>query len=112
MYADLLGGGALCLALIRPPVLASSLGKDAVSIGLSTGVPVMVWCRDPATAAAFESRLRPFLDRYGAVGLREFVQHLRRDSVRYADPVGAHITLIWDLQDDRVLPVNRFRAPA
>ncbi len=112
LYADLLGAGTPCLALIRPPVLASSLGKDAVSIGLSTGVPVMVWCRDPATAAAFESRMRPFLDRYGTVGLREFVQHLRRDSVRHADPVGAHITLIWDPQDDRVLPVNRFQAPA
>lgn len=112
LYADLVGGGAPCLALIRPPVLASSLGKDAVSIGLSTGVPVMVWCRDAATAAAFESRVRPFLDRYGTAGLQQFVQRLRRESVRYADPVGAHITLIWDPQDDRVLPVNRFHAPA
>jgi hypothetical protein len=111
LYADLVGGGAPCLALIRPPALASSLGRDAVSIGLSTGVPVMVWCRDSATAAAFESRVRPFLDRYGIAGLQQFVQRLRRESVRYADPVGAHITLIWDPQDDRVLPVNRFQAP-
>jgi hypothetical protein len=72
----------------------------------------MVWCRDAATAAAFESRVRPFLDRYGIAGLQQFVQRLRRESVRYADPVGAHITLIWDPQDDRVLPVNRFQAPA
>jgi hypothetical protein len=113
LYADLVIDGAACLALIRPPELASSLGgRDAVSIGLAAGVPVMVWCRDPGSASSFDSRLRAFLDRRGIMGLPDFVLDLRRDSVRSADPVGAHITLIWDPQDDSVLPVNRFQAPA
>jgi hypothetical protein len=111
LYADLVSGEALCLALLRPPVLANALGKDAVSIGLTAGLPVLVWCRDHDVAAPFAGRVRDFLDQHGIRGLPDYVRELRRDCVRVADPLGAHITLVWDPEGERVRPVNRFQAP-
>ena len=81
---------------------ASSLGGDAVSAGIRAGVPVIIWCRDKASAATFQNRLRAFLSLHRVADLPEFVQNLRRESLQVGDPVGSHITLIWDLEDDPV----------
>jgi hypothetical protein len=113
LFADLVADGAPCLALARPPRLAEALGSDAVSVGVLTGVPVMVWCRDEASAGSFTVLLRDYFARYDVAGLPNHIQRLRRDFARFGDPApGAHITLIWDLEDDPVSPVIRHRAPA
>jgi hypothetical protein len=111
LFGDLIHG-APCLALVRPPLQAHALGRDAVSIGIMTGVPVIVWCRDEASARSFTSQLRVQTQQRGVIHLPDIVQQLRTDSVRHRDPVGAHITLIWDLEDEPTLPGLRHQAPA
>lgn len=112
LFGDLLGDGAPCLALIRPPQLPRSLGSDAVSIGIRTGVPAIIWCRDEAYAEAFATRLRAQIEEHGLEKLPELVQEQRTNSARIADRVGSNITLMWDLADEPTVPVHHYRAPA
>jgi vWA-MoxR associated protein C-terminal domain/vWA-MoxR associated protein middle region 0/Effector-associated domain 2/Trypsin-like peptidase domain len=111
LIRDLVGDGAACLAFVRPPVLASSLGDDAVSIAIRTGVPVIVWCRDEASAGSFVARLRAYLDQEGVADLPSLVRQMRTESVRSPDRGGAHITLVWDLEDEPTAPVIQHQAP-
>jgi hypothetical protein len=111
LFRDLVGNGAACLAFVRPPVLASSLGDDAVSIAIRTGVPVIVWCRDEASTGSFVARLRAYLDQEGVADLPSLVRQMRTESVRSPDRVGAHITLVWDLEDEPTAPVIQHQAP-
>jgi hypothetical protein len=111
LYYDLASEGSPCLILTRPPVPTRSLGRDAVSIGIRTGVPVIVWCRDEANAASLTARLRAHFAQSDVTDLPILVQRLRTDNVRFGDPVGAHITLVWDLADQPVGPVVRHQAP-
>jgi hypothetical protein len=113
LFADLVAGGAQCLALVRPPQPAQSLGNDAVSVGVWTGVPVMVWCRDESSATSFTALLRDYFERHDLTSLPSHIQRMRRDFVRFGDPAaGAHITLVWDLEDEPISPAIRYRAPA
>ncbi len=111
LYFDLLDERVPCLALTRPPRLAREMGSDAISAGISAGVPVIVWCRADAHAALFTARLRADLDQRGGADLPVLVHRLRRDCVRFGDPTGAHITLIWDPADQPTGLVVRHQAP-
>jgi hypothetical protein len=111
LYFDLLDEDSPCLALTRPPRPARKMGRDAISVGISTGVPVIVWCRDDAHAAPFTARLRAGLDQRSGADLPVLVQRLRRDCVRFGDPTGAHITLIWDPADHPTGLAVRHQAP-
>ena len=106
LYIDLFPDGEPCLGLIRPPSLSTAPGNDAVSIGIRTGVPAMIWCRDETVSGAFVSLIREYLTEHGLLELPRFILQLRRESVRTGDPVGANITLIWDLAD-RPAPATR-----
>jgi hypothetical protein len=111
LFYDLVGDGSACLVLTRPPVSTRSLGRDAVSIAIRTGVPVIVWCRDEANAGSFTARLRAYLAESNVAELPDLVQRLRTDNVRFGEPTGAHITLIWDLADQHTGLVIRHQAP-
>ncbi len=111
LFYDLVGDGAPCLALLNPPVLPPILGKDAISIAIQTGVPVIVWCRNTASAASFERRLRAFLNSNDPIDLPNFIHQLRKDCVRFRDPTGDFITLMWDLADEPVGLATRLQAP-
>ena len=112
LFGEIVSGGAQCLALVRPPQLPLRLGSDAVSIGLRTGVPAIIWCRDEAYAEAFATRLRAQIEEHGVERLPELVQEQRTNSARIADRVGSNITLMWDLADEPTAPVHFYRAPA
>jgi hypothetical protein len=99
LYTDLIPDGGSCLGLLRPPRLPKVPGNDAVSIGIRTGVPAMIWCRDETNSPSFVSRLRDYLARHSLQELPGFILELRRESVRTGDPVGANITLVWDPAD-------------
>ncbi len=99
LYIDLVPDGEPCLGLLRPPRLPLVPGNDAVSIGIRTGVPAMIWCRDETISPSFASRVSDYLARHGLPELPGFILELRRESVRTGDPVGANITLVWDLAD-------------
>lgn len=99
LYIDLIPDGEPCLGLLRPPPLPPVPGNDAVSIGIRTGVPAMIWCRDHAISPSFVSCMQDYLIRHGLPELPGFVLQLRREAVRTGDPVGSNITLIWDLAD-------------
>jgi hypothetical protein len=109
LYIDLLPDGEPCLGLLRSPQLPPVPGNDAVSIGIRTGVPAMIWCRDDTISTSFSSRMRDYLARNGLPELPGFILQLRRESVRTGDPVGANITLVWDLAD-RLAPAARHRS--
>jgi hypothetical protein len=99
LYVDLFPDGEPCLGLTRPPRLPLVPGNDAVSIGIRTGVPAMIWCRDETISASLVSLVRDYVARQGLLELPDFILQLRRESVRTGDAVGANITLVWDLAD-------------
>jgi len=114
LYADLAPTGRSCLALRRPPALGQELGNDAVSIGLWTGVPVMIWCRDANAAESFERRLSDYLANHSVADLPKFVQELREGADRPGgndDQLSGNITLIWDLADQPTSYSMRLREP-
>ncbi len=112
LYNDLTDERVLCLALTRPPKLPRWLGRDAVSIGIATGVPVIIWCRDESHAVYLTARLHSHFAQQNIAELPGLVQQLREAYVRSADPpVGAHVTLIWDVADRPSGLVTRHRAP-
>jgi NTP-dependent ternary conflict system VMAP-like protein/trypsin-like peptidase/effector-associated domain 2 (EAD2)-containing protein len=98
-----------CLALEQPPVLGHSLGGDAISSGIRTGVPVMIWCRDAAGAQSFAAELRRHLGHSDVLEMPDLVQEMRLQS---SFPAGEHITLVWDLEDEPTSLVTRYQAPA
>jgi hypothetical protein len=107
LYIDLIPDGEPCLGLLRPPPLPPVPGNDAVSIGIRTGVPAMIWCRDHAISPSFVSRVQDYLIRHGLPELPGFVLQLRREAVRTGDPMGSNITLIWDLADRLALAARQ-----
>ena len=113
LFQELIDEDTPCLVLARTPSTTRSLGNDPVSVGIRTGVPVIIWCRDEANLGAFTARLRAYLahNNNNAVGLRGFVRQLRTDNVRFGDPTGAHITLIWDPADGPASTTIRHQAP-
>jgi hypothetical protein len=110
LYVDLFPDGEPCLGLIRPPSLPTAPGNDAVSIGIRTGVPAMIWCRDETISGPFVSLIDRYLAEHGLPELPRFILQLRRESVRTGEPVGANITLVWDLADRPVPATQRSRS--
>lgn len=109
LYADLALGGEPCLGLLQPPQLPPVPGKDAVSIGIRAGVPAMIWCREASISQSFVSSLREHLARHRVPELPGLILQLRRESARNDDPVGANITLVWDLSDGSVIANRQTR---
>jgi hypothetical protein len=99
LYVDLFPDGEPCLGLLQPPQLPPVPGNDAISIGIRTGVPAMIWCRDGTISPSFVSRVHDYLAQHGLPELPGFILQLRRESARTDDPLGSNITLIWDLVD-------------
>ena len=99
LYAELIPGGEPCLVLLHPPQLPPVPGSDAVSIGIRAGVPAMIWCRESSISQSFVSSLGEHLARHRVPELPGLILELRRESVRTDDPIGANITLVWDLSD-------------
>jgi hypothetical protein len=99
LYVDLFPDGEPCLGLLQPPQLPPMPGNDAISIGIRTGVPAMIWCRDETISPSFVSRVHDYLAQHGLPELPSFILQLRRESARTDDPVGSNITLVWDLAD-------------
>ena len=110
LYIDLFPDGEPCLGLRRPPRLSPVPGNDAVSIGMRTGVPAMIWCRDETVSPSFVSRVQDYLAQHGLLELPGFILQLRRESARTGDPVGSNITLIWDLEDRLVLAARHSKS--
>lgn len=112
LFGQLLGGGAPCLALQRPPpTLGRTLGSDAVSTAISAGVPVMVWCRDGGSTRSFAARLRSHLAQQGVLDLPALVQQIRSEFIAGEDPAGEHVTLVWDLEDEPTSLATRYQPP-
>ena len=113
LFQELIDEDTPCLVLTRTPTTTRSLGNDPLSVGIRTGVPVIIWCRDEANIGAFTARLRAYLAQHNnnAAGLRGFVRQLRTDNVRFGDLPGAHITLIWDPADGPASTTIRHQAP-
>ena len=113
LFQELIDEDISCLILTRPPARILKFGKDPISIGIRTGVPVIVWCRSEADAGAFAGRLRTYLSEKNdnAADLRGFVRQMRRENVRYGTPPGSNITLIWDPADMPPTTTTRLQAP-
>ena len=112
LFNELFRGGAECLALEHPPVLSRSLGGDVVSSGIRAGVPVILWCRDAASAQSFTAQLRNHLGQRDVPEVPDLVQQMRSDFLQSSFPAGEHITLVWDLEDEPTSLVTRYQAPA
>lgn len=112
LFNELFRGGAPCLALEQPPVLSRSLGGDAVSAGIRAGVPVIIWCRDKASAGSFAAQLGAHLGQQSVLDVPALVQRMRSDFVTSSFPPGGHITLVWDLADEPTSLVTLYQAPS
>jgi vWA-MoxR associated protein C-terminal domain len=112
LFGELFRGGAPCLALEQPPMLGRSLGGDAVSAGIRAGVPVIIWCRDQASAGTFAAQLGTHLGQQGVLDVPAFVQRMRSDFVTSSFPPGEHITLVWDLADEPTSLATLYQAPS
>ncbi len=100
-------------AVGEPPEPSATLGEDAFSAALLAGIPVMVWCRDPEHAQAFETWITQTLTQHGVNDLPEQTRRLRLQSESDSQPHGRHVTLLWD-DADRVpdhLRRHPLRAP-
>lgn len=95
-----------CLALGYPPV-AGGLGRDEVSIGLSAGLPIMVWCRQEYERAVLEAELTELLSSRGLLELPELVKSRRSVGVTSSsahvgtsqqteEPIGHQLGLLYD----------------
>jgi S1-C subfamily serine protease len=113
LFQELIDEDIPCLVLTRPPATIRKLGNDPVSIGIRTGVPVIIWCRNEASVGAFAERLHTYLaeNNGNAADLRSFVRQMRTENVRYSTPPGSHITLIWDPADMPSITTTRHQAP-
>jgi vWA-MoxR associated protein C-terminal domain/Trypsin-like peptidase domain/vWA-MoxR associated protein middle region 0/Effector-associated domain 2 len=112
LFPQLFLEGAPCLVLEEPPLLGHSIGGDAVSSGIRAGVPVIIWCRDAASAQSFAAQLRRRLRQQDALELPTLVRQMRSDFFRSSFPAGEHITLVWDLEDEPTSLITRYQAPA
>jgi len=112
LFSQLFNGGAPCLALEQPPAaLGRSPGGDAVSAAILAGVPVIVWCRDRASAESFVAQLHAHLGQQGVLDVPALVQRMRSDFINFSYAPGEHITLVWDLEDEPASLVTLYQAP-
>jgi vWA-MoxR associated protein C-terminal domain/vWA-MoxR associated protein middle region 0/Trypsin-like peptidase domain/Effector-associated domain 2 len=92
----------VCVVFRRPPGEAAAPDADAVMAALAGGVPIMIWCRDPASAEVAYHEVRRLLDDGGLADLPERVRQLRNQAIQMGDPAGhpgLNLTLFWDDAD-------------
>ena len=92
----------VCVAFRRPPAHAADPAADAVMAALLGGVPVMIWCRDQASAELAYQEIRRLLEEGGLADLPERVRQLRNQAIQMGDPAGhpgLSLTLLWDDAD-------------
>jgi hypothetical protein len=83
-----------------------------VTVGVRSGVPVMIWQRAESGRAAFEAEVKAMCEL-----LAEIVENLRllrskaRQSARPASHAGSRISLLWDDPDRPVEPLDPPAAP-
>jgi len=84
-----------------------------ITVGLRTGVPVMLWLRADSNRSAFEQEVKAMSE-----ALPELVENLRklrsraRQAARPDGHVGSRISLLWDDPDRPVEPAGPPAAPA
>ena len=101
----------VCVVFRRPPEATQDPADDVVMAALAGGVPVMMWCRDPAIAELVQHEIARLLEGGGLAELPERVRHLRNQAIRMGDPAGhagLSLTLLWD-DADRI--PRAYRAP-
>ena len=90
-----------CLALGYVPV-AGGLGRDEISIGLSSGLPIMVWCRQDCDRGMLESELTELLSGRGLLELPQLVKSRRSSNVNIGasqqaeEIIGHQLSLLYD----------------
>lgn len=77
---------------------SADLGRDALTVALREGVPVVLWCRKSSSGDAFAAAAAELVTRGGLHQIRESVRTMRGRAHRTdtADHVGAHVSLMWD----------------
>ena len=102
LYANLRRGqSSVALAMAFPPE-DIELGQDELTAALWAGIPVILWCRNPALRGQFESQIRHVLVGHGLMELPAQVLNLRQQADEVEDvptPLGRHLTLLWDDAD-------------
>ena len=99
-------GRPACLALGYRPS-GGNLGFDEISIGLSAGMPIVVWCRQEYERDFLEDELNELLASRGLLQLPQHVRDYRSAAVTYGtfrtsqpEPSDAHprrhLTLLYD----------------
>jgi hypothetical protein len=85
---------------------------DPFSAGLSAGIPVMVWCRDPRAVVGFTREIHDRLAGRGLADLPMIALELRREArmTNSATHPGRHLGLLWDDAHHFPRPI-RLRAP-
>ncbi|WP_158849948.1 VMAP-C domain-containing protein [Saccharothrix deserti] len=103
LFAELvLGDAPVAVVMSEPPAVHTSLAWDELTATLYAGVPIVVWCREPALSAWFEEEIGRLLESTGLDRLPEHVLRLRRQAGRKNRAqarLGEHITLLWDDAD-------------
>jgi vWA-MoxR associated protein C-terminal domain/vWA-MoxR associated protein middle region 0/Trypsin-like peptidase domain/Effector-associated domain 2 len=92
----------VCVVFRRPPGEVADPDGDAVMAALAGGAPIMIWCRDPASAEVAYQEIRRLLDDGGLADLPERVRQLRNHAIQMGDPAGhpgLNLTLFWDDAD-------------
>lgn len=76
---------------------AAEPGRDALTVALREGVPVVLWCRDPKALEEFVA-VADTLVAAGPRGLRATTGKLRNQAQRTGrdEHCGAHVSLLWD----------------
>jgi hypothetical protein len=103
LFAELmLDDAPVAVVMSEPPAARPGLAWDELTATLYAGVPIVVWCREPALSAWFEEEFGRLLESSGLDRLPEHVLRLRRQAGRNNRAparLGEHITLLWDDAD-------------
>ena len=112
LFAQLLHSDAQCVALEQPPPAPQrALNTDSIWTAIRAGMPVIIWCRDRDSRAAFARRLRSHFARRRILDLPALVRQMRGEFTESGYRPGGHITLLWDLEDEPTSLVPPLEAP-
>lgn len=92
----------VAVAMAFPPDDSASLANDEFTAALYAGVPIILWCREPALAEEFERGISALLAERSLAELPQLVLRLRRQAGRSTEQelrLGDHVTLLWDDAD-------------
>ncbi|KAA2261761.1 hypothetical protein F0L68_15200 [Solihabitans fulvus] len=91
----------VALAMAFPPEDKHELIADELTAALYAGMPIVLWCRNALLRQRFEREIRETLTGRGLTELPSQVLRMRReaDEVEESEPLGRHLTLLWDDAD-------------